>query len=146
MGTKPGTGITELSKAASRHREDAAVSFGGGRWRSATYHGGYVVECLLKSRLMKAFDCRNLEELQRRLRARGILAEDRSLLTHELEYLLDLLPSNRALRRDPGALRAFNFVNRWQPGGRYLAESSEKDAEAYLTQVDLLRKWIEGNS
>jgi hypothetical protein len=146
MAAKAGTGITELRKAVDRHRKDADVLRGGHRWQGAMYHGGYVIECLLKSRLMIVFGCRHLEELQRHLRGRGRISDETSLFTHQLELLLDLLPASTRLKGDAGLLKAFNGVNRWKPAWRYVGETADgEDARAYLTDVDLVRKWIEGN-
>ena len=42
------------------------------RWRGAMYMAGYSVECLLKTKLMRMYDCRHLRELEEELQRRRV--------------------------------------------------------------------------
>jgi hypothetical protein len=74
-------GVSEQSKASQHRRDDAQVLLNAARWRGAMYLGGYSVECLLKSRLMKKFECRTLRELDEELKDRGLIAAEATMYT-----------------------------------------------------------------
>jgi hypothetical protein len=57
------SGISEQSKAGKHRMDDARALLNAVRWRGAMYMAGYSVECLLKTKLMRIFNCRNLGEL-----------------------------------------------------------------------------------
>jgi HEPN domain-containing protein len=139
-------GVSEQAKA-SRHRlDDARALFNAVRWRGAMYLAGYAIECLLKTKLMRMFDCRHLRELEEELQRRGVLSGQNTVFTHQLEVLLRLTQRIDHLRQDQLMWRMFNIVNRWVPAWRYSADlSSREDAEDFLEAIDKIRHWIESN-
>lgn len=139
-------GVSEQAKASKHRLDDAHALFDAVRWRGAMYMAGYAIECLLKMKLMRMFECRHLRELEGTLLRRGLLATQSTIFTHELELLLRLTQAADRLRQDPAAWRSFNIVNRWVPAWRYAADlSNRNDAAYFLTAVDTIRQWIENN-
>jgi HEPN domain-containing protein len=139
-------GVSELGRAGKHRHDDARALFSSGRWRCAMYIAGYSVECLLKTKLMRMFNSRNLRELEASLQQRGSLGKETTLFTHQLEVLLRLTQSFDRLRRRPATWRQFNIVNRWVPAWRYSADqSNSSDAEDFLEAVDGLSHWIDHN-
>ena len=64
-----------IKAETEKHRmDDARALFNSVRWRGAMYLAGYSIECLLKTKLMRMFDCRHLQELDEELQRRGVLA------------------------------------------------------------------------
>ena len=55
-------GISDMGKASKHRFEDALALIDGVRCRGAMYLAGYAVECLLKEKLMRMFDCKNMQE------------------------------------------------------------------------------------
>jgi hypothetical protein len=119
MSRQQHDGISEQLKAAKHRGDDAMALQSAGRWRGGMYLGGYSVECLLKSKLMGRFGCRNLRELETELQRRGSITAGASVFTHQLEVLLSLSQSMDRLRQNQSAWQQFNFVNRWTPAWRY---------------------------
>jgi HEPN domain-containing protein len=110
------------------------------------YMAGYSVECLLKTKLMRKFDCRHLRELEEELQHRGILSANATIFTHQLEVLLRLTDGTDRLRQNEPLWRSFNIVNRWVPAWRYNADLSRReDAEDFLEAVEKITHWIETN-
>jgi len=108
-------GVTEQGKASKQRMDDARALLGTFRWRGAMYMAGYKVECLLKTKLMRMFNCRHLGELEEDLRSKGLLSEQSTVFTHQLELLLRLTNSIDRLRQNEQHRRLFNKVNRWIP-------------------------------
>ena len=54
-------GISEISKAVGHRLIDAEVLLSNRRWRASMYMAGYAVECRLKTKLMKKYDCDHLK-------------------------------------------------------------------------------------
>ena len=139
-------GVTEQAKAARQRWEDAQVLFGQRRYRGAMYLAGYAVECLLKAKLMRMFDCRQLRELEDKLRARKVLRATASIFTHQLGLLLHLAQAAHRLRNDPQRWRSFATVNLWIPAWRYNAKPCRpQDARKYMEAVRTMVHWIEAN-
>ena len=141
-------GVSEHSKAGKHRMEDARALMKEKRWRGALYIAGYVIECLLKTKLMRIFDCRNLRELEEVLQMKGLLSEQRTIFTHQLEALLRLVPGWERLRqkRNQGLWQDFNIVNTWMPAWRYSADQSKgDDAHEFLEAVGKIALWIEHN-
>jgi len=139
-------GVSEQSKAGKHRMDDARALFNAIRWRGAMYMAGYSVECLLKTKLMRRFNCRHLRELEAELQAKGILAEQATVFTHQLERLLRLAEGIDRLRENEEHWRLFNIVNRWLPAWRYTADlSSADDAKDFLDAVEQVSRWIENN-
>lgn len=86
-------GISEQSKASKHRLDDARALFNAVRWRGTMYMAGYALECLLKTKLMQMYNCRNLRELEDELQRRGVLAMQATVFTHQLELLLRLTQS-----------------------------------------------------
>lgn len=108
--------------------------------------GGYAVECLLKVKLMRMFDCRTLRELEIELQRRGALPAGASVFTHELGILLRLTGGADRLRQNQPLWQRFNLVNRWVPAWRYSADlSNQADADDFLDGVKSIVGWIENN-
>jgi hypothetical protein len=111
------------------------------------YVAGYVIECLLKTQLMRMFDCRHLRELEQELQRRGVLAVDATVFTHHLEVLLRLVQGLERLRKNQALWQLFNIVNRWLPAWRYTADQANPgDAEDFLDAVQKDAHWIETNT
>ena len=139
-------GITEQERAGVHRREDARVLFEQARWRGSMYLAGYAVECLLKARLMRRYDCRTLRDLETELARRRLLAADRTVFTHQLEPLLRLTGARDRLSRDAALLRAFGTVNRWTPAWRYDGRPVGGDeASRFLDAVDQVLHWLRHN-
>lgn len=83
-------GVTEQSKASIHRWDDAHALLNAARWRGAMYLAGYSIECLLKAKLTRMFDCDNLLVLDDELQRRNLLAERATIFTHQLEVLLRL--------------------------------------------------------
>lgn len=77
-------GVSEQAKAGKHRMDDARALLNATRWRGAMYMAGYSLECLLKTKLMRRFDCRHLRELEYELQAKGILAATATIFTHQL--------------------------------------------------------------
>ncbi|MFZ4662864.1 MAG: hypothetical protein ACOYNY_38010 [Caldilineaceae bacterium] len=140
------SGISEQAKASKHRLDDARALFNAVRWRGAMYMGGYALECLLKTKLMQMYNCRNLRELEDELQRRGALAIQATVFTHQLELLLRLTQSMGRLQQNRLLWPQFNVVNRWLPAWRYTADlGSRQDAEDFLEAVEALMNWIEFN-
>ncbi|HEY2410860.1 MAG TPA: hypothetical protein VGI40_01380 [Pirellulaceae bacterium] len=139
---RPG-GITELTKASAERLTDAKSLIGARRYRGAVYIAGYAVECILKTKLMQRFNCRNLDELDDKLRKRRQIGEDRSLFTHELILLVTLLDCIDRIQADRRIRKYFSHVSQWTPHWRYTAEpiNAEK-ATDFIQAVAGLVQWI----
>ena len=111
-------GISEQSKASKHRLDDARALLNAVRWRGAMYMAGYALECLLKTKLMQMYSCRNLRELEDELQQRGVLEMQATVFTHQLELLLRLTQSMDRLRQNRLLWPQFNLVNRWLPAWR----------------------------
>lgn len=139
-------GVTDQSKASKHRMDDARALFNATRWRGAMYLAGYSVECLLKAKLMRMFNCRHLRELDDELQTRGMLASHSTVFTHQLELLLRLTAAIDRMRSNEELWRLFNLVNRWVPAWRYAPDlSTQDDAEDFLDAVKKVAHWIEHN-
>ncbi len=140
------SGISEQSKASTHRLDDARSLLHARRWRGAMYMSGYAVECLLKTKLMRVYGCRTLRELETELQRRGVLAEQATVFTHQLELLLRLTQRLELLRQNRTLWPQFTLVNRWLPAWRYTADlSNQRDAEDFLEAVVQIMHWIESN-
>lgn len=139
-------GVSDQAKA-SRHRlEDARALFDAKRWRGCMYLAGYAVECTLKTKLMRLFDCRQLRELEDELRRRRVIRAEATVFTHHLESLVNLTNAATRLRANALMWRQFNLVNRWVPAWRYSGNpSNRRDADEFLAAVENLVQWIDHN-
>ena len=63
-------GVSEQGKAGKHRLNDARALLNAVRWRGAMYMAGYAVD-VLKTKLMRKFDCRHLRELEEELQRRG---------------------------------------------------------------------------
>jgi HEPN domain-containing protein len=139
-------GVSEQEKASKHRLDDARALLNAVRWRGAMYLAGYAVECLLKAKLMRMFDCRHLRELEEQLQARRALSPQGTVFTHQLELLLRLTNATDRLRQNPENWQMFNIVNRWVPAWRYTADLSKRDdATDFIEAVEGLSRWIEHN-
>lgn len=139
------TGISEQSKASKHRLEDAQILLNAGRWRGAMYMSGYAVEYLLKAKLMRIYDCKNLHKLEEELQRRGILASQ-ATVTHHLELLLRLTQTFARLQQNKILWPQFNLVNRWIPAWLYSSNlANRQDAEDFLEAVKNIMNWIENN-
>lgn len=139
-------GVSEQGKAGKYRMDDARALFNAVRWRGAMYMAGYSIECLLKTKLMRMFNCRHLRELEDELQAKGLLGTQATVFTHHLERLLRLTKAIDRLRQNEEHWRLFNMVNRWVPAWRYTADlSNQDDATDFLAAVEKVSRWIENN-
>jgi len=140
------TGVSEQAKASKHRLEDARALLNAGRWRGAMYMSGYAVECLIKTKLMRAYGCRNLHELEDELQRRNLLANQATVFTHQLELLLRFTPTFDRLRQNRKFWPLFNLVNRWIPAWRYTSDlANRQDAEDFLEAVEDIMNWLENN-
>jgi hypothetical protein len=133
MAKKKTGGVTELAKAARHRFDDARAFVAAQRWRGAMNLAGYAVECLLKTKLMQRFRCRNLMEWEADLRKRRRLQRLSSLFTHELILLINLLDCRERLQASPNAWRYFTYVNQWSPSWRYHADLASEALRRILS-------------
>jgi HEPN domain-containing protein len=139
-------GVSEQAKAGRHRMDDARALWNSTRWRGAMYMAGYAVECLLKTKLMRKFDCRHLRELESELQTRGILDAQATVFTHQLERLLRLTNARDRLQNSQENWRLFNIVNRWVPAWRYNTDmSNREDAQDFLEAVEKISHWIDVN-
>ena len=139
-------GISELAGASRQRLADAQALFNAARWRGAMYIAGYAVECLLKTKLIHIYDCKNLEELEDLLRQRSILSADRTVFTHRLEDLLRLTPGYNRLKQNRDLWHMFHAVNLWTPQWRYTAkQATQQEATRFLTRIENILHWINNN-
>ncbi len=111
------------------------------------YIGGYSIECLLKSRLMKQYGCDNLEQLEEELNRRQWLRVRHSVFTHSLELLLMLTGASDRLRSNAELWPHFQRVNQWIPAWRYAPDIGiGKDAAEFLDSVERVFHWTESNT
>ncbi|MEZ4726367.1 MAG: hypothetical protein R3E79_04450 [Caldilineaceae bacterium] len=138
------TGISEQAKASKHRLDDAYALLNAVRWRGAMDMAGYAVECLLKTKLMRIYSCRNLRELEDVLQQRGLLAAQATVFTHQLELLFRLTQSLERLQQNRVLWRQFTLVNRWLPAWRYTADLvNQQDAEDFLAAVEVIMGWID---
>ena len=76
--------IREQASASRQRLEDARVLLRASRWRGSMYIAGYAVECLLKTKLMPIYDCKNLRELDDVLQKRFVLPVGSTTFTHQV--------------------------------------------------------------
>ena len=139
-------GISELAVASRQRLADAKALLNASRWRGAMYIGGYAVECLLKTKLMHIYDCKNLSELEDLLRQRSILSAHRTVFTHQLEDLLRLIPGYGRMIQNRDILSLFNKVNRWMPNWRYTSKFADRgEATEFMTAIERFMQWIDNN-
>jgi HEPN domain-containing protein len=147
MAKRQASGVSELAKASIHRLEDARALVEAGRWMGAMYLAGYAVECLLKTKLMRRYRCRNLEELETKLRKRRRIAELSSLFTHSLMTLVDLLECRDRMRTHPDVWGNFTHVNQWKPAWRYWSNpATEEDANDFLAATERVLRWIHANT
>lgn len=140
------SGISEQSRASTHRLENAQALLAAGRWRGAMYMAGYAVECLLKTTLMRRYDCRTLHDLEDELPRRGVLTDSATVFTHHLEVLLRLTQRFEQLRQHRVLWPQFTLVNRWIPAWRYTANlANRQDATDFLEAVTQMMQWIEYN-
>lgn len=139
-------GIREQASASRQRLEDARVLLRASRWRGAMYIAGYAVECLLKTKLMPIYDCKNLRELDDVLQRRFALPTGGTIFTHQLETLFKLTPSYQRLQQNRDILSLFNVVNRWAPKWRYVSKQTTGDeASFFMDAVEKVMHWIDNN-
>lgn len=139
-------GISDQANASRQRLEDAKVLLRASRWRGAMYIAGYAVECLLKTKLMQIYDCKNLRELDDVLQRRFVLPTGGTIFTHQLETLFKLTPSYHRLQQNPDILSLFNVVNRWAPKWRYVSKQTTGDeASFFIDAVEKVMHWIDNN-
>ena len=139
-------GISDQANASRQRLEDARVLLRASRWRGSMYIAGYAVECLLKTKLMRIYDCKNLRELDDVLQRRFILPAGSTIFTHQLETLFKLTPSYHRLQQNQNMLSLFNVVNRWAPKWRYASKQTTGDeASFFMDAVERVMHWIDNN-
>jgi hypothetical protein len=141
------SGITAQTKVSHHRQRDAEVLLGAQRWLGAMYLAGYAVECLLKSKLMKRFQCHDLEELEKHLREKRLMRDRETVFSHQLYLLMQLTGALDRLRMNREAWLAFATVNAWVPAWRYSPMSrSKQEASTFVDAVKLVTHWISANT
>ena len=138
--------IRDQAGASRQRLEDAKVLLRASRWRGSMYIAGYAVECLLKTKLMQIYDCKNLRDLEWELQRRFILSTHRTVFTHQLADLLKLAPGSDRLKQNRELWPLFNNVNRWTPNWRYTPKlAARPEATEFITSVERIMHWINNN-
>ena len=110
------------------------------------YLAGDLIECTLKTRLMRQLGCRHLDELGEKLFRRGSISDPRAVYTHEFALLMKWSGRLEVIQCDKSIARLFSKVNRWSPTWRYNAHvASRESAEDYLAAIDEFHSWIQAN-
>ena len=139
-------GVIEQARASQHRFDDARALLNASRERCSMYIAGYAVECLLKTKLMHIYNCRNLRSLDAELHRRSLLPAHRTVFTHELEELLKLSPGYNRMRQSPRVWMLFKEVNRWTSQWRYSTERiTEGEAFSFLNAVERFMRWIDNN-
>lgn len=139
-------GVSELAIASRQRLADAKILLNASRWRGAMYMAGYAVECLLKTKLMHIYDCKNLRELEDLLRQRSVLPAHRTVFTHQLEDLIKLAPGYNRLMQNRDMLSLFNKINQWMPSWRYTSKpTNRREAIEFMTSIERFIHWISNN-
>jgi HEPN domain-containing protein len=139
-------GVSEQAKACKHRLDDAKALFEASRWRGSMYLAGYAVECLLKTKLMRMFKCRHLQDLDDELQDRNIIPSGVTVFTHQLELLLGWTGARHRLQRDRLRWQLFNEANRWLTAWRYSPNlGSRSEAEYFFEAVEKTLNWIENN-
>jgi HEPN domain-containing protein len=92
-------GVSDQSKAGKHRMDDARALLNAGRYHGAMYLAGYSIECLLKAKLMRMYECRRLGELEQELQRLGRLSAQVSIFTHQFELLLKCAQGMERLRQ-----------------------------------------------
>ncbi|MDE0396366.1 MAG: hypothetical protein OXL96_01025 [Candidatus Poribacteria bacterium] len=138
--------IRDQAVASRQRLEDAKVLLRASRWRGSMYIAGYAVECLLKTKLMQIYDCKNLRELDDVLLRRSVLPVGSTTFIHQLETLFKLTPSYHRLQQNQDIWSLFNVVNRWVPKWRYVSKQTTRDeASFFMDAVEKVMQWIDNN-
>ena len=107
------------------------------------YMAGYSAECLLKSKLIKIYNCMNLSDLEEYLFDRGLLSPKSTIYTHQIDKLLQLAGGLERVRNDREHSGNLARVNTWIPAWRYNPmQPNPADARSFLDAVDALTGWI----
>lgn len=123
---------TQIVTKSDQLFKDVEFLYKQKRFALVLYLGGFVVECLLKAALWKRRHERGVREL---------------LFGHDLARLLAASPVlSRDMERDRlGAYNYFYFVrvSSWHVGIRYNPKQvAPEDADAFLTQLREVRRWL----
>jgi len=143
----------QLRTVADRRFDDADALRQTGRnarANGAMYLGGFVIECLLKAKLLERF-----RWLQSAASAEGCDKYDRHLWSlcyrwHDLDELLAQLPEiqdhlSRMEQRDSGRLNASlkSICAQWTVYARYSPYNADiDDARKFLDQIQELKSWL----
>lgn len=144
---------TQLRTVAGRRFDDADALRRTGRnarANGAMYLGGFVIECLLKARLLERFAW-----LQTAGSPEGRSREDRHLWSlcyrsHDLDEILARLPDvvdrlSRLGQRESARLLAAmrSICAQWTIYARYSPYNADiDDARRFLDQIEELRPWL----
>lgn len=139
-------GISELAVAGHQRLADARALLNASRHRGAMYMAGYALECLLKTKLLRIYDCNNLREFEDLLRQRSILSTNRTVFTHQLEDLLRLTPGYNRLKGNTDVWHSFHEINRWTPHWRYTSkQATRQEAIEFMMDLENVMHWINTN-
>ena len=143
----------QLRTIADRRFDDAEALRNTGenaRANGAIYLGGFVVECLLKAKLMERF-----RWLQRATSPQGRSREDQRIWSlcyrlHDLDEILDKLPeiSQKLARVEGGRSNRLahslkSICGQWTIFARYSPYTADiDDARLFLDQVNELKPWL----
>ena len=146
MGRHFFSGMNDQARAGKNRLFDARVLLDASRYQGAMYLAGYAVECSLKAKLMRIFQCPNLLKLESKLGDRKGIVDGASVYTHQLEILLRFTQSKPRLRQNSEKWRDFLLVNQWIPAWRYSPDlGSHKEALSFLTAVESVLHGIDVN-
>lgn len=140
----------QLRTVADRRFDDAETLRRTGRnarANGAMYLGGFVIECLLKARLMERHPW-----LQSQGSAEGLLGQWRSLWSlcyrsHDLDEIFGCLPDLKerlGASGSPRLLRSLKAIcAEWTVYARYSPHNATiEDARKFLDQIKVLRPWL----
>jgi hypothetical protein len=145
---------TQLRTVADRRFDDAEAlrkTDQNARANGAMYLGGFVLECLLKARLLERFPW-----LQNAGSAEGRSISDKRLWSlcyrsHDLDEILDKIPEvidklTRMEGRESGRLvqSLKSVCGQWTIFARYSPYTADiDDAQTFLEQIKELKSWLD---
>jgi hypothetical protein len=123
-------------RAARQRLDDASLLIELDRTTAAVYLAGYSVECMLKALILSTVASRRETE---------ILETFRGGQAHSYDWLIRLYRQNGGTQVPRTIAVHFMKVNTWSTDLRYLpGKINASEANAFLSSVDEINRWIDG--
>ncbi len=140
----------DIISLAEEKLNDAEYLIKGGRYNTAFYIAGYVIEYMLKAKICKTLGIENLFDFEntdpKKFHVDGNL--NRSFKVHDYDQLLvlsglypdfDIQMSNVKFKAN------WSKVCTWSENCRYLTGKNESETKDMLTSIKEIKQWIEKN-